>query len=66
MPPNCSATSSHDSSHEGRLVIASHHDMNTVSRLFDEALILATGQLAFGPVSEVLTTEMVEKTFATA
>jgi ABC-type Mn2+/Zn2+ transport system ATPase subunit len=49
--------------HEGRLIIASHHDLNTVSRLFDEALVLATRPLAFGPVEEILTPELVERTF---
>ncbi len=48
---------------EGRLVIASHHDLNTVPRLFDEALVLATSQLAFGPVAKILTPELIEKTF---
>lgn len=51
-------------SHEGRLVIASHHDLNTVPLLFDEALVLATRPLAFGPVAEVLTPELVDRTFA--
>jgi ABC-type Mn2+/Zn2+ transport system ATPase subunit len=50
--------------HEGRLVIASHHDLNTVPNLFDEALVLATRPLAFGPVSEILTPEMIERTFS--
>ncbi len=49
--------------HEGRLVIASHHDLNTVPQLFDEALVLSTRQLAFGPVAEILTPELIEKTF---
>jgi ABC-type Mn2+/Zn2+ transport system ATPase subunit len=49
--------------HEGRLVIASHHDLNTVPRLFDEALVLATQPLAFGPVAEILTPELIERTF---
>jgi ABC-type Mn2+/Zn2+ transport system ATPase subunit len=49
--------------HEGRLVIASHHDLNTVSRLFDETLVLATRALAFGPVSEVLTPQLIARTF---
>lgn len=49
--------------HEGRLVIASHHDLNTVPHLFDEALVLATRPLAFGPVEEVLTDEIVGRTF---
>jgi ABC-type Mn2+/Zn2+ transport system ATPase subunit len=49
--------------HEGRLVIASHHDLNSVPRLFDEALVLATRPLAFGPVAEILTEELIERTF---
>ena len=48
---------------EGRLVIASHHDLNTVPRLFDEALVLSTRALAFGPVAEILTPELIERTF---
>ena len=49
--------------HEGRLVIASHHDLNTVPKLFDEALVLATHTLAFGPVTEILTPELIDRTF---
>lgn len=49
--------------HEGRLVIASHHDLSTVPRLFDEALVLATKQMAFGPVAEILTHELIARTF---
>lgn len=48
---------------EGRLVIASHHDLNTVPQLFDEALVLSTRALAFGPVAETLTAELIERTF---
>lgn len=48
---------------QGRLVIASHHDLNTVPRLFDEALVLATRPLAFGPVAEILTPELIDRTF---
>ena len=49
--------------HAGRLVIASHHDLNTVPKLFDEALVLATHTLAFGPVTEILTPELIDRTF---
>jgi ABC-type Mn2+/Zn2+ transport system ATPase subunit len=49
--------------HEGRLIIASHHDLNTVPHLFDEALVLATRPLAFGPVAEILTPERIARTF---
>jgi len=50
--------------HEGRLVVASHHDLNTVPQLFDEVLVLATRPLAFGPVAEILTPEMIDRTFS--
>lgn len=48
---------------EGRLVIASHHDLNTAPALFDEALFLSTEALAFGPVDQVMTAEIMAKTF---
>jgi len=41
-------------SHEGRLVIASHHDLATAPKLFDEALLLKTRPLAFGAATEAL------------
>ena len=40
---------------QGRLVIASHHDLNTVRDLFDEVFILNKTGISFGPVSEVFT-----------
>jgi ABC-type Mn2+/Zn2+ transport system ATPase subunit len=40
---------------EGRLVIASHHDLNTVEGLFDEVLILNRRAVAFGRVGDVFT-----------
>lgn len=50
--------------HEGRLVIASHHDLRSAPELFDEALLLATRQIAFGPVAEALTPALLDETFA--
>jgi ABC-type Mn2+/Zn2+ transport system ATPase subunit len=49
---------------EGRLVIASHHDLDTVRDIYDEVLLLNRKPLAFGPVAEVFTGEQIEKTFA--
>lgn len=49
--------------HEGRLVIASHHDLASVPKLFDEALVLATRPLAYGPAAEVLSAEVIENAF---
>ena len=40
---------------QGRLVIASHHDLNTVGDLFDEVLILNREALVFGAVKDVFT-----------
>lgn len=40
---------------QGRLVIASHHDLGTVRDLFDQVLILNRKALAFGTVDEVFT-----------
>ena len=56
----------HRLAHEGRLVIASHHDLDSAPRLFDEALLLATRQVAFGPAAEVLSPENLATTFADA
>lgn len=48
---------------EGRLVIASHHDMATVSSLFDQVLVLNTRQVVFGSV-DLLTPALISETFA--
>lgn len=50
---------------EGRLIIASHHDMATAPLLFDEVLVLNTKQVAFGPIAEVLTPTLISQTFDT-
>ncbi|WP_367873235.1 metal ABC transporter ATP-binding protein [Luteolibacter sp. Populi] len=39
---------------EGRLVVASHHDLASVPRLFDEALLLNTRPVGFGAAAEIL------------
>lgn len=48
---------------EGRLVIASHHDMDTVRDIYDEVLLLNRREVAFGPVSEVFNEAMLDQTF---
>lgn len=50
-------------SHEGRLVIASHHDLDSTARLFDEVLVLKTQQVGFGPVADILTPELIDRVF---
>ncbi|WP_425511004.1 metal ABC transporter ATP-binding protein [Haloferula helveola] len=50
--------------HEGRLIIASHHDLRSAPELFDEALLLNTRQIAFGPTNEVLSESNLDACFA--
>lgn len=47
----------------GTLVVASHHDLRTVDRLFDELVLLNRTVLAVGPVAGTLTPEQIERTF---
>lgn len=49
---------------EGRLIIASHHDLSTAASLFDQALLLDQRGLGFGPVEEVLTPELLDAAFS--
>lgn len=49
---------------EGRLVIASHHEMESVREIYDEVLLLRQQTIAFGPVHDVFTPERLEETFA--
>lgn len=48
---------------EGRLVIASHHDLATAPTIFDEAMLLRRNLLAAGRVTEVLTPELLRTAF---
>jgi ABC-type Mn2+/Zn2+ transport system ATPase subunit len=48
---------------EGRLVIASHHDMDTVRDIYDEVLLLRRRAVAFGPVADVFTEDLLHQTF---
>jgi ABC-type Mn2+/Zn2+ transport system ATPase subunit len=40
---------------EGRLLIASHHDLQTVTGNFDDVLLIRRHQIAFGPVAQSFT-----------
>lgn len=51
---------------EGRLVIASHHDLATAPQIFDQALLLRRELIATGPVAEVLTPQNLNKAFVPA
>ncbi len=49
----------------GKLIIASHHDLNSVPRLFDRVLLINGELVACGGTAEVFTEENIRKTFAT-
>ena len=48
---------------EGRLLIASHHDLSSVAALFDRALLLNKKMIAFGPSTDVVTDIHLQKAF---
>jgi len=50
-------------SQEGRLIIASHHDLNTAAQIFDQALLINCQQIAFGPSEEVLSEDILAQCF---
>ncbi len=52
-------------SSEGRLVIASHHNMSNVAELFTHVILLNGELVASGPVAKVFTPELIEETFET-
>lgn len=48
---------------EGRLVIASHHDLSTAARIFDHSLLLNRHSIAYGATAEVLSDEHLHTAF---
>ena len=50
---------------EGRLLVASHHELGSVAPIFDEVLLLRRHVVAFGPVEDVFTPSNIEETFGT-
>jgi ABC-type Mn2+/Zn2+ transport system ATPase subunit len=56
----------HDLTREGRLLIASHHDLQTVTGIFDDVLLLKQGrQVAFGPVTVSFTQARIAEAYST-
>lgn len=49
---------------EGRLLVASHHDLESVERLFDEVILLNKSLIAKGPSAFVLTQENLKKAYS--
>lgn len=48
---------------EGRLIIASHHDLSNAPRIFSHSLLLKRSIIAFGPTPDVLTPTNLRKAF---
>ena len=53
----------HELRSRGKTVIVVHHDLQTVADYFDWVALLNITLLAIGPVSQVFTDEMIEKTY---
>lgn len=49
---------------EGRLILCSHHDLDSAPALFNECLLLNHSQIGFGPTPEVLTPGSIRQAFA--
>ena len=49
--------------HEGRLLIASHHDLQTAPEIFDELLLIKRTQIAFGTMKEAFKPEAIAKAY---
>jgi ABC-type Mn2+/Zn2+ transport system ATPase subunit len=48
---------------EGRLLIASHHDLRTVERIYQDVLLIKRSQVAYGPVADAFTPERVKEAY---
>ena len=48
---------------EGRLILSSHHDMNNVEELFNQALVVDTKLVAFGKTQDLITPQTIKEVF---
>ncbi len=53
-----------DLTKEGRLLIASHHDLQTVAGIFDDVLLLKRRQVAYGSVKDAFSDSHIQSTYA--
>lgn len=53
----------HKLASEGRLIIASHHDMRSAKELFNQVLLINRENIAFGDSQELITDDLLETTF---
>ena len=50
---------------QGKLIIASHHDLGSVPVMFDQAVLLNGELIAAGPLGEAFTEENIRRTYST-
>lgn len=50
---------------EGRLILSSHHDLETVPQIFDDVLLLRRRTIAFGTVADAFTPALLSETYGT-
>ncbi len=50
---------------EGKLILASHHDLPSVPEIFDQVVLINGELIAAGPTAEVFTEENIQKTYST-
>jgi ABC-type Mn2+/Zn2+ transport system ATPase subunit len=50
---------------QGKLILASHHDLTSVPELFDQVVLLNGELIAAGPTNEVFVPDNIEKTYNT-
>ncbi len=48
---------------EGRLLIASHHDLGSVEKLFDEVMLLNRSIVAYGPAADVMQKRILDQAY---
>ena len=48
---------------EGKTLVVVHHDLSSAREYFDQLLLLNMRKVAFGPVAEVYTHELLQKTY---
>ena len=53
----------HKLANEGRLIIASHHDMSSAKNLFNQVLLINQKNIGFGNSNDLITDELLESTF---
>ena len=48
---------------EGRTLVVVHHDLSSAKEYFDHLLLLNMRKVAYGPVSEIYTHKLLQKTY---